>query len=295
MAGFLVLARRGLKHMPRGILKRINPHRVRVLIYRYRQFPGFGLLATFISAVSRNMPIIGLGYFFSPAIVGFFAMAFRLVAGPVQIGANSITRVFFERANRSARTGDLASLTLTAFQRLTIIVMTPMALLCIAAPELIALLLGDQWSESGIYLRWITLWLFFVATGSPLHRIFTVTEKQHELAYLNGFLFIVSGAAIVVGGMIGNAEQTVAAFCLSSSAVWMLFGFRVIQVAGARIQAATQIMLKEVAITLPFAGAMALVRYATPDPVLVTLAFFVLLAVFGISRVRNILSAKRHE
>ena len=278
--------------MPIG--KQFRLSRIRTLLYRYRQFPGFGLLASLTSALARNLPVIGLGYFFGPAVVGFFSMAYRLVAGPVQVGAASLTRVFFERANRAYNDGDLASLTLTAYQRLAIIVTTPMALLFMASPELITLILGDQWIESGFYLRWITLWLFFVATGSPMHKIFAITERQNELAYLNGLLFIISALALVGGGMTGDPHLTVAAFCISSSVVWLLLGLRVIHISGARIRSAIVILGKEIGMALPFVGLMAIVKSLTPNPLLVTLTFCALLAAFGGSRVRQILSKQRH-
>jgi lipopolysaccharide exporter len=294
MAGFLILAHKGLKYLPTGIGQKFRLSRARMLIYRYRQFPGFGLLATLTAALARNLPVVSLGYFFGPAVVGFFAMAYQLVAGPVQIGAASLTPVFFERANRAYNDGDLASLTLTAYQRLTIIVTTPMALLFMASPELIALILGDQWIESGFYLRWITLWLFFIATGSTLHKVFAITERQNELAYLNGLLFIISAMTLAGGGMTGDPHLAVAAFCISSSVVWLLLALRVIHIAGARIRSAIMIMGKEIGMALPFLGIMAIVKFLTPSSLLVTLTFCALLAVFGVSRVRHILSEQRH-
>jgi len=94
--------------------------------------------------------------------------------------------------------------------------------------------------------------------------------------------------------MTGNSYLTVAAFCISSSIVWLLLGMRVIHIAGARISSAIVIMGKEIGMALPFIGLMAIVRFLTPNPLLVTMTFCALLAVFVGSRARQILSKQRH-
>ena len=64
----------------------------------------------------------------------------------------SVTRVFFERANRAHQAGNLATLTLRAYRRLVIIVLTPLLLLYVIAPDATALILGEEGSQTGVYI-----------------------------------------------------------------------------------------------------------------------------------------------
>ena len=101
--------------------------RMLILLHRYRRFPIYDLSSSVTAAIARNLPVLLLSYFFTPAVVGFFAVGYRMVAGPLQIGAASVTQVFFQRANEARQAGNLDNITQQAFERLAAIFMTPLS------------------------------------------------------------------------------------------------------------------------------------------------------------------------
>jgi len=288
ITGVFVIARRALKHVPKRYWKSVRWQRIMVLLHRYRRFPLYDLASSFAAALARSMPVIVLGIFFTPAIVGFFAMANRLVAAPMQLGTTSITRVFFERANRAKLAGNLDTMTSEVYRRLVTILLTPLGLLAIAAPDLVVILLGDKWEESGHYLRWLAGWFFFVSTTSPLHRLFAVLEKQDELAIINGLLFLVSTAALVTGGMLDDARLTLALFAIASSALWFIQCIRVMHIAGVPAISIVRILSQEAIQTAPYLAAMLAIQYFVSNLFVICGSAIFLGGLFLWFRLRNI-------
>ena len=295
LTGVAVIARKALQHTPQRYWNSVRWQRISVLLHRYRRFPLYDLASSFAAALSRAMPVIVLGIFFNPAIVGFFAMANRLVAAPMQLGVTSITRVFFERANRARLAGNLDTMTAEVYRRLVVILMTPLALLAIAAPDLIVVLLGANWEESGYYLRWLALWFFFVSTASPLHRLFAVLERQDELAIINGLLFIVSTVALVIGGILDDARTALALFTTSASIVWFIQCLRVLRIAGVSATTLGSILIREVLQALPYAAAMLAIQAFVDNRLVICAAAVGIGSIFAAARLRNIFATPDND
>jgi lipopolysaccharide exporter len=292
VTGFIYLLFKSLKDVPRHYWKTLSIKRIRILLHRYRRFPAYDLLSSVAAAISRNLPIIALGYFFNPAAVGFFAVAYRMVGGPLQLGTASITQVFFHRSNQARHAGDLDKITVQAFDRLTAIFMAPLVLLCIAAPEITVILLGDQWAEAGIFLRWLVPWFFFVSIASPLHRLFAVLERQSELAVINSLLFLFSAGALIAGGMTGEPVYAVALFSICSSVVWIGQGIRLLVIAGAKTSDYFGTLFNEAIAMLPYAVLMSVARLLTENQLIITAVFSILMGVFALRRAKYVFGKK---
>jgi lipopolysaccharide exporter len=288
-AGVIFVAIKGLKNLPRRHWQQVSFKRALILLHRYRRFPMFDLFSATVATVSRNLPVILLTYFFTPTVVGFFFVAYKMVAGPLQLGATSVTQVFFQRANEAKKTGDLNTVTLQVFERLLVIFFTPLSLLCIAAPELTLFILGADWQESGVYLRWLTLWMFFTSIASPMHRIFAILERQNELAIINALIFTVSVATLSAGGLKGDPELALILFAVGVSIVWMGQGLRTLSIAGVPIAKYFQLLFMEGLKSAPFAAALIITRYLTDNMLIILTVFIISLGVFGLLRARFIL------
>jgi lipopolysaccharide exporter len=289
-ASVIYVAIKGLSIVPRRHWQQVSFKRALILLHRYRRFPMFDLFANTVATVSRNMPVILLTYFFTPTVVGFFFVAYKMVAGPLHIGATSVTQVFFQRANQAKNTGDLHLVTLQVFERLLVIFFTPLALLCIAAPELTLVILGADWQVSGSYLRWLTLWMFFTSIASPMNRIFAILERQNELAIINVLIFIVSAATLSAGGLKGDPGLAIALFTVGVSFVWVGQGLRTLTISGVPASRYFQLLFIEALRTAPFAAALGITRYLTDNTLIILAVFIISLGIFGLLRARFILT-----
>jgi lipopolysaccharide exporter len=288
--GLSFVAIKALRNTPSRFWRSISFRRSLILLQRYKNFPLYDLFSSTISTISRNLPVILLGYFFSSAVVGFFYLAHRMVAAPIQLGATSVTQVYYQRANEAKQKGDLDVITLQVFERLLVMFFTPLSLLCIAAPEITLVVLGPDWQESGIYLRWLCLWLFFTSIASPMHRIFAILERQNELAIINALLFLVSAATLIIGGMKEDASLAIALFSVGVSAVWMGQGLWTLFISGAPLAKYFLSLIKESLKVAPFVATLGITRYLTDNPLIIFTVFGISLGAFGMLRARFILT-----
>lgn len=291
LAGMGMLLRHFRNTVQSGLWRGVRFSRVLALVYVYRDYPGYGLSSNLIGAIVRALPVFSLGYFFSPAAVGHFALANQLVAAPVQLLTNSIVDVFFERAKRAHRDGDLAAVTTRIYGLLISFLMTPLALLSIAAPELISLLLGDEWFQTGIYIRWLAIWFFSLSAISPLFRIFLVLNRQNELAIINVISLVVSAAMLLVGGLYGDATETIILFCIGSALVRTGEALRVMHITGNRMRLVAELPIKELIKSAPLILPMLLINFLTDHPLLISGLFLLLLGIFAATRLKAILAA----
>lgn len=291
LAGMCVLLQHFRKTLHPRLWKSVRLKRILDLLFCYRSYPGYGLSSNLMGAIVRALPVFSLGYFFNPAAVGYFALANQLVAAPVQLITNSIVDVFFERAKRANTDGDLAAVTARIYGTLIALLMTPLALLSIAAPELMSLLLGDDWVQTGVYIRWLAIWFFFLSGITPLFRIFLVLNRQNELAAINVISLVVSAGTLFLGGLYGNATDTIIWFCIGSAVVRTGEALRVMHITGNDMRLVAVLPLKELLKSVSVILPMLLANFITDDSLIISGFFALLLGIFGTTRLKSIIKA----
>jgi lipopolysaccharide exporter len=286
--GLGVLLHKSRKNLRSADWQQLRLKRILMLAWYYRDFPGFGLASNLIGAVVRALPVFSLGYFFTPAAVGFFALANQLVAGPVQLVTNSIVDVFFERANRAKTEGTLPQLTASVYGTLISVLLTPLTLLSIAAPEITVLVLGEEWVQTGIFIRWMAIWFFFLSSITPMFRIFLVLNRQNELAAVNVISLIVGVITLYLGGTYGDATQTIILFCIGSALVRTGEALRVMYISDNSMRLVAELPFREVMKSAPLILPLLIVRFVTNDEYIISGLFLLLLGIFGLTRLKSI-------
>lgn len=184
-------------------------------LYRYRSFPIFRPWSSLLNSASWQLPVLMLGAFFSPAIVGFYALGFRIIQMPMSLIGKAISQVFFQRASREKSEGDLAPLVEKTFSALLTMALLPCLLLTIIGEDLFAFVFGPAWSEAGVFVQILAPWAFVWFVSSPLSSLYFVLEKQKEEIGLQASIFVTRVLAIWTGGMLGEPRLAVALFAVS--------------------------------------------------------------------------------
>jgi O-antigen/teichoic acid export membrane protein len=153
---------------------------MRHIAAKYSDFPKLNAPAALMSAATQQLPIILFGILFSPAIVGFYAMAVRLTHMPITIVANSVRRVFLQKAAEIYNRGrGLGFAFLMSTGALALMGAIPLAVLWFFGQPLTSWVLGDKWSGAGRFLEIISPWLFMLWVTAPSNPVFVVLRKQH--------------------------------------------------------------------------------------------------------------------
>jgi len=151
---------------------------------RYSNFFRYTTPTTFIKSLSENLPLFLLGYLFTPEVVGFYALANRLVSTPVTMVSQSIRQVYLQKVaevvneNRSV---------LGPLMKTTIVLVVAGAPLFVGmffyGEEVLQLILGEKWVDAGRYVEILAPWLFAVLVVTPSSAMFVVLGKQAVLFY----------------------------------------------------------------------------------------------------------------
>jgi len=258
---------------------------------RYIRFPLYDLPASALNNFSREMPVAMLGVFFIPQWVGLYSMANRVMSVPLQVLGGSIAQVYLPVARDAAQSNRLDVFTLSIFDRLLRISVTPMLLVAIAAPELMSIVLGDQWYFAGVFLRWICPWLMLAFIASPISEVFSILERQNEKLMFNTVLFIVRFVSLLVGGLFGDAFLAVALFGVSGAIFWFVQCYWLIRISGVQMSLFWKHIGLELARALPFVAVMGAAQWYHYDFKKVVICLVILLSVYLLHNWRHLLSS----
>lgn len=187
---------------------------------RQKKFPLIDSWSALLNTISWQMPAFLLTYYFSPIIVGFYSLGFRLLQLPMSFIGVSISQVFYQRASVAISEGNLDLLVENVFRVLVIVGMFPMLTLTIVGSDVFSVVFGQEWAEAGVYAQILSLWAFVWFISSPLSTIYVVMEKQYFGLQYNIFNFITRVFSLVIGGLMGNPRISIILFSVSGILVY---------------------------------------------------------------------------
>lgn len=145
----------------------------------YKDFPLMNMPSNILSNVSAKLPVLVLGMWLGPAVVGFFAMADRLVRAPINTVVIALNRVYLQKVAEMQKEGRgigraLRKTTMTLFA-LGII---PFGILWLFGEEILIVVLGEAWREAGYYVEILAPWFFAAWTSAVIAPTMIVQRKQ---------------------------------------------------------------------------------------------------------------------
>ena len=118
----------------------------------YREFPAYNFPAGFIYSFIRNVPILMLGYIYTPVIVGLYAMANRVVQLPAVTTEMAIRRVFLQHISaRKNEVKEIKGSLLKSNIYMSLIGVVPFGVLWLYGSEILSFYLGSKREIAGRY------------------------------------------------------------------------------------------------------------------------------------------------
>ncbi|KKG29098.1 translocase [Methanosarcina mazei] len=189
-------------------------------LIRYRKFPLIDSWSALMNTISWQLPSFLLASFFSPIVVGFYSLGFRLLQLPMSFIGGSISQVFFQRASRAKSDGTLDSLVESVFRLLVVIGMFPILILTIVGSDVFTVIFGETWAEAGVYAQILSIWAFVWFISSPLSTIYVVMEKQQFGFQYSFFNLATRLISLSIGGLLGSARIALTLFSISGILVY---------------------------------------------------------------------------
>jgi lipopolysaccharide exporter len=233
------------------LLKKIRPRGMWSGMVRYRKFPLYDSGAALLNGISWQMPTFLLAFFFSPQVVGYYALGTRVLRLPMDLLGSSIAHAFFPQAAEAKINNQLPDIVESTFRRLVSFSIFPLLVLMIIGRDLFALVFGAEWGEAGLYTQYLSIWMFFWFISAPMGQLFRVLEKQELHLRINILIFVTRLVSLMIGGYLGNPRLALILFSASGVLVYGYMSVAIIHASGVRWNRITQILLKYFALFAP--------------------------------------------
>jgi O-antigen/teichoic acid export membrane protein len=233
------------------IKKSLNWKKMHEGFKRYRKFPLVDSWSALMNSISWQLPAFLLAAFFSPTIVGFYSLGFRLLQMPMSLIGSSISQVFFQRASRASSEGTLSVLSENVFKMLVIIGMFPILVLTIVGSDIFTVVFGRAWAEAGVYTQILGFWAFVWFISSPLTGIYLVVEEYDFGFRYNFFNLVTRLFSLTIGGLLGSARTALILFSISGILVYGYLCLKMMSYSGVKISRALKIVFSNFILFIP--------------------------------------------
>jgi O-antigen/teichoic acid export membrane protein len=228
---------------------------------RHKKFPLYSTWSALLNSSSTHLPTIILAFYFSPTVVGFYALGRAVLSVPMSIVGRAIGHVFYQKiSDVRSHSGNLKTVVEELFKRLVSLGMFPIIMLIFIGEDLFVVAFGSRWSEAGIYVQILAIWILFQFISSPISMLFSTLEQQRTGLVFNLILFGTRAASLILGGMTGDIKLTFAFFALTGVACYSLLCYWLLSKVGILIHKAISHIFKYILGCSPFFILMVLAK-----------------------------------
>lgn len=181
--------------------RKVTLGKIRFVVKRYISFPIYRLPSQLLQNASSSLPVLYFAWQYGASVTGLISLAITMLSAPVGIACTSVGKAFYGEIASLGRKNneEIAALTVRIMIRLFVISIVPFTLIICFGPWIFKTFFGPEWTQSGIYARYLCLYLIFRFVYSPISDgIFNVFEQQKLLFWLETSRIIVVAASLLI-------------------------------------------------------------------------------------------------
>jgi lipopolysaccharide exporter len=237
------------KKIIRFLLEDVSIYSVKAVFYKYVKFPKFILVEDFVSRISEQLPIYILALYFNSIIVGFYAIGLRLLTMPVSLFGRAIGDVFFQKVAENKEV--VPEMLYKVLNFLSLSSISVFIFLGLYSDQIFLLILGDKWTEAGVYTQLLAFFMFCRFTTLPTSYLMIVLGRQ-ELSFLLNIITLLTGSvSLLLGGLLGNEYMAILLYSLGCGTVNLIFGAIVFNLAGLELVKMSRLIILNIKKNIP--------------------------------------------
>jgi len=185
-AGSTSLIRKLLQEEPE-LMKRFSWSEMTAAARRFRDFPLYRSWSRLILGLNARLPVFLIAAAFDPVAAGLFGLASSMVDLPMSLVGNSVSKVFYAEIARfgKGRPDKILALSLSIMKKMSALGILAAAALMVAGPWMFAVVFGAEWSEAGVYARWLSVGVMLRFVAAPVMHCLDVLEMQGAQLFIN--------------------------------------------------------------------------------------------------------------
>ncbi|MGH2584925.1 MAG: lipopolysaccharide biosynthesis protein [Dehalococcoidia bacterium] len=195
---------------------RVTPQRIRYVASHYRRFPLFGAPGVLLSSVGLSLPMFVLAALYNPQVVGWYALAQRVVARPLEFIVLAVAQVYLSQSAKvaSSRVQDLPKMVAKVLGGMALVVVPYILVLVLVARWLFPLVFGAEWAEAGLYAQVLSIMLVVQMIVAPIGDTLDVLQRQ-DLYFVREVIRIILLAGAISIAAIFSLRPAAAVLLLS--------------------------------------------------------------------------------
>ena len=147
---------------------------------------------------------------FTSSVAGFYLLIQRVIGTPMTIVGGAIGDVFRQSASKTyGERGECISEYKNTFKKLLMVSIIPFSVFFFIAPDLFAIIFGENWSEAGEYAQILAPMFFLQFISNPMSNMYLIAEKQKKDLYLNIILIILTMLPFILAIYLPVSVETV--------------------------------------------------------------------------------------
>lgn len=169
------------------------------LAREYSAFPRFSIAGDLAAALAQNIIPLLFAFAYPTQVVGFFALANRILRIPSIVFTGSVGNVFRNEAVETLQSqGSCTAIYHAARRRLICLGVPSYLVLAVVSPAAFAWVFGPEWAEAGRFAQWICLLAAVEFVAVPLNTLFYIrgAQKTYMWFQLGSVLSSVVAAAL---------------------------------------------------------------------------------------------------
>ena len=206
----------------------ITLRRLRACASSYKKFPLLLAPAGLINVAGTQVPVVLVASWYGADVAGWLGMTQRVLALPVMLIGTTVAQVYLGRIAEAARrdNNEIRALFSRTSRRLLLIGLPVGIFAAVLGPWVFPLVLGSQWSASGLYAQALSMSLAAQLIAAPLSQTLTVLVHQVlQLIWDIGRLLITSGAVAVCWLLGASATTAVWSFGAAAATAYVASWF----------------------------------------------------------------------
>lgn len=243
--------------------------------------------ASFLSAVSLQLPFLLIPVLFDLEASGQYFLAYRVLVLPASLVAAALSQVFLgEAAFRRSDAAGLHEFARNAVVALLILSIPTYGMVAVVGPTLMQAAFGKEWMPAGQYAQIIAPWLMLQFVASPISGLLVVGRREGESLAFTAAALAVEAAAIGIGAAMNSLVASL--LMLSIASVLLTLGslWRFLRVANVELWELGRPVIRILAVTLPWLVAAGIFAAVLPAWVLLAAAVG-LVAAIGLAGYRS--------
>jgi O-antigen/teichoic acid export membrane protein len=174
----------------------------------YREFPIMVAPASLLNSAGLQVPTLLIASFYGPMVAGWYFVAQRIVALPVQMIARAVGDAFLAEAPEMARQ-DPAKLQ-RMFHRVSnnmlLVGALPAVFLIAVSPWALPWAFGSDWKTSAVFLQLLTVPYLLALAYSPIN--FAIIGRNDCALVWSAFRLLTTAVSVIVSHVLGWAPIT---------------------------------------------------------------------------------------